>query len=130
MREAREPKFIGDMPHAWVASDFLRSALDLFAYERESDGALVLGAGISAPMRLAGDVGIAGLRTHGGRLDWTLLRTQTGWRLAIEQRPAGTPLRLAWPDGELPRARLNGQTMKWEGRELPIPAEARSIELD
>ncbi|MDY0746267.1 discoidin domain-containing protein [Paucibacter sp. R3-3] len=130
MREPREPKFLGDMPHAWVASDFLRSALDLFAYERESDGALVLGAGISAPMRLAGDVGIAGLRTHGGRLDWTLLRTQTGWRLAIEQRPAGTPLRLAWPDGELPRARLNGQTMKWEGRELPIPAEARSIEFD
>lgn len=31
-REPRNPKFIGDMPHTWVGSDFIRSALDLFAY--------------------------------------------------------------------------------------------------
>ena len=37
-REAREPRFVGDMPHGWVASDYIRSVLDLFAYERE-DGA-------------------------------------------------------------------------------------------
>ena len=29
------PKFIGDMPHTWVASDFIRSVLDMFAYERD-----------------------------------------------------------------------------------------------
>ncbi len=44
----REPRFLGDMPHAWVASDYIRSALDLFAYERESDGAIVIGAGFTA----------------------------------------------------------------------------------
>src|SRR5207245_8821854 len=44
--EARKPRFVGDMPHAWIASDFIRSALDLFAYERESDRTLVLAAGI------------------------------------------------------------------------------------
>ena len=33
-REPRAPQFIGDMPHGWVGSDFLRSFLDLFAYER------------------------------------------------------------------------------------------------
>ena len=37
VRDAREPRFIGDMPHGWVASDYIRSVLDLFAYERESD---------------------------------------------------------------------------------------------
>ena len=45
-REPRQPRFVGDMPHGWVASDFIRSALDLFAYEREADNALVLAAGL------------------------------------------------------------------------------------
>ena len=40
------PKFIGDMPHTWVGSDFVRSVLDMFAYEREADSSLVVGAGI------------------------------------------------------------------------------------
>jgi hypothetical protein len=45
-RKPREIRFIGDMPHAWVASDFIRAALDLFAYQQ--DGAIVLGAGLDA----------------------------------------------------------------------------------
>ena len=36
-RVAREPRFLGDMPHGWISSDYIRSALDLFAYERETD---------------------------------------------------------------------------------------------
>ena len=35
------------MPHAWVASDFVRSVLEAIAYDRE-DGALVVGAGVPA----------------------------------------------------------------------------------
>ena len=35
------------MSHGWVASDCIRSALDLFAYERESDSALVQAAGLT-----------------------------------------------------------------------------------
>ncbi len=46
-REVRKPRFIGDMPHAWVASDFVRSILEAIAYDRE-DGALVIGAGVPA----------------------------------------------------------------------------------
>ncbi|HEX6039226.1 discoidin domain-containing protein, partial [Longimicrobium sp.] len=45
-RDSTSPRFIGDMPHTWVGSDFIRSALDLFAYERTADSALVVGAGV------------------------------------------------------------------------------------
>jgi hypothetical protein len=45
--DMRKPRFIGDMPHAWVASDFVRSILDAVSYERE-DGTLVVGAGVPA----------------------------------------------------------------------------------
>ncbi len=44
----RRPRFIGDMPHAWIASDYIRSVLDMFAYERQDEKALVLAAGIPA----------------------------------------------------------------------------------
>ena len=44
-RTPRKPFFLGDLPHAWVASDFVRSALDMFAYHREADDRVVLAAG-------------------------------------------------------------------------------------
>jgi F5/8 type C domain len=53
-RAAREPRFIGDMPHAWVHSDYARSVLDLFVYERDADQALVLAAGLPADWFVAG----------------------------------------------------------------------------
>ena len=46
LRDAREPRFLGDMPHGWVASDQIRSVLDLFAYEHEGERSLVLAAGV------------------------------------------------------------------------------------
>ena len=53
------------MPHGWVASDFIRAVLDLFAYEREGDQALVLAAGVP-PAWLAGPgITVKGLRTPG-----------------------------------------------------------------
>ncbi len=46
--DPKAPRFIGDMPHTWVGSDFIRAARSLFVYEREADQALVIGAGIPA----------------------------------------------------------------------------------
>lgn len=45
-RNPQETKFIGDMPHTWVGSDFIRAVRNMFVYERERDDALVIGAGI------------------------------------------------------------------------------------
>src|SRR3546814_15239759 len=44
-RTPRKPFFVGDLPHAWVASDFVRAALDMFAYARDVDDSIVLAAG-------------------------------------------------------------------------------------
>jgi hypothetical protein len=68
-REERAPRFLGDVPHGWVASDFARSALDLFAYERLEDRALVLFAGVPESwLRARQPVGISGLMTPWGAL--------------------------------------------------------------
>ena len=69
-REPRNPKFIGDMPHTWVGSDFIRSILDLFAYEEE--GAFVIGAGVPAEWTAGEGAVLRGLRTQHGTLDITI----------------------------------------------------------
>ena len=132
--DARKVQFLGDMPHAWISSDYLRAALDLLAYERESTGSLVLGAGLPAAWRAAGDIGVTGLSTAWGRLDYRLLRrADGGWTLHIDRRPERLPgeLRLAWPgDGALPRTNVASQRLTWQGRELPLPPAATLIQLD
>jgi len=67
------PQFIGDMPHTWVASSFVRAMRTMLAYERESDRALVLAAGL-APAWVATDpgVGVKRLPTYYGVLSYAL----------------------------------------------------------
>ena len=45
-RDPRVANFIGDMPHTWVGSDYIRSLRSLFAFEEESDQSLVIAAGV------------------------------------------------------------------------------------
>lgn len=45
-KDERTPKFIGDMPHTWVGSDFLNAIRTLFVYENELDESLVVGTGL------------------------------------------------------------------------------------
>jgi hypothetical protein len=69
-REQRMPRFLGDLPHGWVGSDFLRSALDMLAWEREEDQALVLGAGVPSSWLDPPGIRVRGLRTRWGSLDF------------------------------------------------------------
>jgi hypothetical protein len=71
-RKMREPHFLGDLPHTWVGSDFARSVLDMIAYARESDDALVIAAGV--PLAWARGVGLTvhDLPTPYGKLGYAL----------------------------------------------------------
>ena len=74
-RDPATPKFIGDMPHTWVGSDFIRSVIDMFAFEREEDDALILGAAIPRQWLESDDgVGVEMLRTPYGPLNYTMKR--------------------------------------------------------
>ena len=92
----REGGFVGDMPHTWVGSDFIRSALDFFAYE--DDGALILAAGI-APEWARQGVRVENLSTHHGLLTYAIdghrLRIESGIRVPpngiVVRSPFGGP---------------------------------------
>jgi hypothetical protein len=77
-RDTTKARFIGDMPHTWVGSDYVRSFLDMFAYERRAgdDGlpALVLAAGVPAAWLADGGVSVVALPTPYGKLGYALRR--------------------------------------------------------
>jgi hypothetical protein len=72
-QDYRSPTYLGDIPHLWVGSDFVRSLIDMLVYEREEDDALVLGAGIPSSWLDQG-VRVHGLRTIYGPLDFSARR--------------------------------------------------------
>ncbi len=120
-REPRKPRFVGDMPHAWIASDYLRSAYDLFAYERARDKALVLAAGIPATWLAGGGIGVEHLRTPYGELTYRL-REERG-RLVLQigpglKLPPGGVV-LPWPYAGTPPT-VAPPGARWEGGDLVI----------
>jgi hypothetical protein len=74
-RDPQAANFIGDMPHTWVASDFLNSVRSMFVYEDAAAKSLVIGAGIR-PEWLEGEgVSIGSWPTEYGVLSYTARRT-------------------------------------------------------
>jgi hypothetical protein len=66
-RDTAAPNVIGDRPHGWVAAEFVRAVLDLFAYSAHHDSTLVLGAGVRRSWLTPG-ISVAGLHTPFGVL--------------------------------------------------------------
>jgi hypothetical protein len=132
--DERATKFIGDLPHTWVGSDFIRSVLDFFAYEREADGALVVGAGIPAAwVTEAPGVSVRRLSTHYGPLTFTMramgdvvrVRFEPGLRVPpggiVLRSPLDRPIRSATVDGrrvEVP-----------DGAEVRLRTQPTTVEL-
>ena len=122
-RDPRTPKFIGDMPHTWVGSDYIRSALDMFAYERESDSSLVIGAGVPESwVRQAPGVRIQSLSTHYGRLSYTMRATGNAVRIHIEgpRIPPGGFVVRSPLDRPIRSASFDGETISSSGKEVVI----------
>lgn len=122
-RTPHTPFFVGDLPHAWVESDYVRAVLDMFAYQRDLDDALVVAAGIPVDW-LAKGVRIEGLRTPQGRLGYALREQDQTLVLMLEagvQPPAGGIV-LPWPyvDRVPGATTVNGVPAQWRDGELRI----------
>ena len=115
-RDPKAPKFIGDMPHGWVASDYLRSVLDMFVYDRD-DGALVIGGGVLPEwVTQAPGVSVKNLSTHQGVVSFTM----NGDAKSIRVHVAG-PINDAFVHSPLP----NVKSVHLNGAKLPASQNVR-----
>jgi hypothetical protein len=110
-RDPKTPKFIGDMPHTWVGSDYIRSFLDMLAFERESDSTLVIGAGVREDWVKEPGVRVTNLSTQYGPLNYDMrssgnvvtVNLRAGLRMPpggiVVWSPLEQPILSAWVDG-------------------------------
>ena len=122
-RDMRQPRFVGDMPHGWISSDYIRAALDSFAYEREADQALLLAEGVPVDWLRGAGIGLHGLRTPYGPLSYKLAVDEGTLSLNVEtmQRTPPGGVVFTWPWDTAPgAATLNGKPVTWQNRQIKI----------
>jgi hypothetical protein len=81
--DPRQVRFLGDMPHTWVGSDYIRAVLDMLAWERESDDALVVGAGVPRAWVEGEGLAVRSLSTRWGSLDLAMKRAGSGLEVGV-----------------------------------------------
>jgi hypothetical protein len=78
-RDPAVPGHLGDLPHGWIAAEYALAVQTLFAYERPSDGALVIAAGIPESWLAGGaEIRVEKLPTRYGPLSYSLRRDPDG----------------------------------------------------
>ena len=119
----RHARFLGDMPHTWVGTDFVRSVQEMLAYENEDDSTLVIAAGIPEAWLEGAGVDVQGLQTRWGTLGYRLTHNSGITRLELDSS------RLRIPPGGLlfapPLPALNGTS----GREAIVLVDGRKVLL-
>lgn len=112
-KDPRTPRFIGDMPHTWVGSDYINAVRSLFIYEDEADGSLVVGAGlkdewVDAPAGLA----VNHLPTIYGELNYSIQKTGTNYRVNLMGNVKMPPVKIRiknFKDIQPQKVLINGQ---------------------
>jgi hypothetical protein len=102
-RDHKAPAHLGDLPHTWIAAEYVLAVRGLFAYEREAEASLILAAGLASEWIDGGGVRVDKMPTLYGALSYTLrrmdsttLRFEVGGGIAAKivlRPPLGTSLR-------------------------------------
>ena len=122
--ERRQPRYLGDMPHGWVGSDYMRSVLDMLEHFRARDQAIVLAAGVQAAWLEGPGVVVKNLTVSAGSLDYRLRRRNGRIEAEIHgqlELPSGGIVLCAPGLSAQSTAKLNGKTVALEpGGELRL----------
>jgi hypothetical protein len=131
-REPRKARFIGDMPHGWVASDYGRSVLDMFAFERPADETLVLMGGVPAEWLKKDGFAVRNLRTPYGPLSYSY-RVEGDKRILeideLKLPPGG--IAISWPEPPARKTQVIAKgSARWIDTELRVGKLPFRIEFD
>jgi hypothetical protein len=83
-KDYRIPRFIGDMPHTWVGSDFINAIRSMFVYENEYDASLVLASAmyqdwIDTPKGMS----VENLPTYYGEISYSIQKETLNYKFSI-----------------------------------------------
>lgn len=125
-RDPRSPGHLGDLPHTWIAAEYVLAFCSMIASERETDDSLVLAAGMPCSWIDGDGFEVRGLPTRHGELDFRIVALASDsieiFVSGLREMPAGglwvePPL---MPGMRLELADENGTRLKVES--LPYAA--------
>ena len=130
-----KPAWIGDMPHTWVGSDYLRSLRTMFLYEDEAAGNIHVFAGIPENwLNEKEPIGFAGLATPFGLINAEAVAGSKGLSILLSggmrlaELPGGIVVHN--PAGRAARAvRINGSEVKSDGRTVVVRSLPAEVEF-
>jgi len=73
-RDTHAPAHVGDLPHTWIAAEYVLALRSLIAYEREADRSLVVAAGLAPEWLDGAGVTVDRMPTLYGNLSYSLRR--------------------------------------------------------
>jgi hypothetical protein len=127
-KDYRIPRYIGDMPHTWVGSDFINAIRAMFVYENEYDQSLVLASAlyqdwIDAP----GGMSVGNLPTYYGEISYAIRKDENKYAFSITgdvKLPSGGIIIRNFNGSKLPaKVTVNGmETKEFTGREISVKA--------
>ena len=114
-KDYRSPRYIGDMPHTWVGSDFINAIRAMFVYENEYDQSLVLASAlyqdwIDSPKGIS----VENLPTYYGEISYSVKKENNKYLFSI------------YGSVKLP---ANGIKIKnFNGSKLPVKVTVNGVE--
>jgi hypothetical protein len=76
-QDHRAPAHVGDLPHTWIAAEYVLAVRSLFAYERDADRSLIVAAGLAPEWIEGAGVRVNAMPTPYGPLSYSLRRTDS-----------------------------------------------------
>ncbi len=108
-QDVKAPAHVGDLPHTWIAAEYVLAVRSLIAYEREADRSLILAAGLAPEWIDGAGVQVNAMPTLYGslsyslrRIDATALRFEIGGGImgkVVLRPPLAAPLRSVMVNG-------------------------------
>lgn len=134
-KDERTPKFIGDMPHTWVGSDFINAFRSMFVYENEYDSTLVVGAALYQDwIDSAEGMAVRNLPTYYGELSYSIIKQDDVYQIKLEGdlKLPENGIRIRNFNGKMMPAsvHINGKaSSKFSSKEIEIHAFPAIIEI-
>jgi hypothetical protein len=130
------PRFIGDMPHTWVGSDFISSLRSLLIFEDEQRKALIIGAGIIPEwVEEKSGVTVKNLKTYYGTISFSIIKQDENTMLlkiggSIELPPGVIIFKNIYKDKSITSVKINGRLLKnFSSNEIIIDQFPADVEI-
>lgn len=134
-QDPKAPKFIGDMPHTWVGSDYINAARAFFLYEDDSNNSLVIGAGLPRDWLDSGEgIQIRNAPTYFGKINYTINKTGGFYKIQFSgdlEIPKGL-IRVRNFEGTMPKkVSINGKPAEdLTTAEIVVPAFPSTVVVE